>query len=266
MIDYHLHTRRCHHAVGDLEEYLEEARKKGLEEIGFADHFPLDLLGYEPKKPVTMAGAELHDYMADIDRLASLSRHPAIRLGIEVDYLPGREEETRRVLARYPFDYVLGSIHFLGDWDFTHPAQVKGYEEGCIETIYEDYFALVRRLAASRLFDIVGHIDVVKKFGYDSHEDQMKILIRDTVQALKENNLCIEVNTSGWRVPAAEQYPSRPILEACFRAGIPVTLGSDAHCPSHVGEGVYRAVELLKQVGYRQIARFRGRERFYTNL
>lgn len=266
MIDYHLHTKRCHHAAGEMVEYVEEARRKGLVEIGFADHFPLDLLGYEPKNPVTMEGDELEEYLAEIDSLNSRGEALPIRRGIEVDYLPGREGETRRLLQAYPFDYVLGSIHFLGDWDFTHPAQVKGFAEGCVPSIYDEYFALVRRLAASRLFDIIGHIDVVKKFGYDSHEEHMEAIIRETVIAVKESGICLEVNTAGWRVPAAEQYPSRAFLQACFREDIPLTLGSDAHCPSQVGEGIFKAVELLKDVGYRRVARFHRRRRYYQNL
>lgn len=266
MIDYHLHTKRCHHAVGELAEYLETARARGLSEIGFADHVPLDLLGYIPKNKVSMAGDELGDYIEDIAGLADSSAGPAVRLGIEVDYLPGREKETRLLLARYPFDYVLGSIHFIGDWDFTHPAQVKGFEEGCLHTIYEDYFSLVKQLIASRLFDIVAHIDVVKKFGYDSSEEHLAGIIRDVVKSLKEADMCVEVNSSGWRAPVAEQYPSRAFLTACFQESIPVTLGSDAHCPSHVGEGISRAVELLQEVGYRQVARYRRRQRIFAPL
>ncbi len=266
MIDYHLHTKRCHHAVGELEEYLENARAKGLAEIGFADHVPLDLLGYTPKNKVSMAGDELTEYIADIEGLAANSASPAVRLGIEVDYLPGREKETRQLLEQYPFDYVLGSIHFIKDWDFTHPAQVKGFAEGCVHSIYETYFSLVRQLAASKLFDIIAHIDVVKKFGYDSSEEHLESIIKDVVKSLKDADLCVEVNSSGWRAPVGQQYPSRAFLKACFRENIPVTLGSDAHCPSHVGEGIPRAVELLKEVGYRQVARFRHRKRYLAPL
>lgn len=266
MIDYHLHTKRCHHAVGELEEYLEEARRKGLQEIGFADHFPLDLLDCPLDRPVSMAGEELEEYVQDVTRLASRGENPRIRLGIEVDFFPGKEGETRRLLAKYPFDYVLGSLHFLHGWDFTNPRQVQGFEEGCIETIYEDYFALVHQLAASRLFDSVAHIDVVRKFGYDTYEEHKTAIVGKTAGILKETGMCVEVNTSGWRFPVAEQYPSRDLLEACFQEDVPVTLGSDAHTPSQVGEGVAQAVRLLKDVGYRRVALYERRQRHYTNL
>ena len=266
MIDYHLHTKRCHHAVGDVEEYLEEAAAKGLVEVGFADHFPLDLLGYCPKHPVTMAGQELEAYIKSITDLASRSGRPRVRLGIEVDYLPGKERETRFHLQQYPFDYVMGSVHFIEDWDFSHPQQEKGFREGCIESIYEAYFDRVRKMAASRLFDMVGHIDVIKKFGYHSSEEHMAGIIEAAVAVIGEADLCVEFNTSGWRAPVGEQYPSRAFLQALFREGIPVTLGSDAHCPSHVGEGIRRGVEVLKDVGYRRAALFRRRKRCYINL
>ncbi|MBW6464388.1 MAG: histidinol-phosphatase HisJ family protein, partial [Firmicutes bacterium] len=127
MIDYHLHTSRCCHAIGTLEEYLAEAMEKGLKEIGFADHFPLGLLDYTPRAPVTMNPGELEEYIDEVEALKSSTTAIKIKLGIEVDYLPGTEEKLEQLLKQYPFDFVIGSIHFMHDWDFTHPVYADTY-------------------------------------------------------------------------------------------------------------------------------------------
>ncbi len=266
MIDYHIHTKRCCHAVGEMEEYLAKARERGLKEIGFSDHFPLDLLGYTPKNKVSMSGEELEDYINEVLALAGQSHDITVRLGVEVDYLPGCEDATHKLLMTYPFDYVMGSIHFLDGWDFTHPAQIKGFEDGCVKSIYSDYFKQVENLAASRLFDIIAHADVVKKFGFHLEGEERGKTLATLVEKIKEADLCVEVNTSGWRAPVAEQYPSRDFLEACLEKGVAVTLGSDAHSPTEVGEGLEKAMELLRDVGYRRIALFHSRKRRYINL
>ncbi len=266
MLDYHIHTKRCHHAVGEMEDYVRQAFEMGLKEIGFADHFPLDLLDYIPKNQVTMAKEELDAYIEDVLALAAKHTKLNIRLGVEVDYLPGKEETIRRLLAAYPFDYVIGSVHFLEGWDFTHPAQAKRFEEISVLSAYEEYFALIKKVISSQLFDIIGHIDIVKKFGYHVAGDANTRLVAEVVRVLKEADVCVEVNTSGWRAPVGEQYPARAFLEDCFSQGIPVTLGSDAHTPHDVGGGLVRAVELLRDVGYTRIARFARRKRYFINL
>ena len=259
MIDYHIHTSRCCHASGTMDEYLAEAERKGLTEIGFADHLPLEMLGYQPENQVSMLPEELPGYLADVERL----RHKTnIRLitGIEADYLPGRESVTAAVLAAYPFDYVIGSIHFLKDWDFTHPRYVEQYRKADVDQLYEQYFAVVARLAESRLFDIAGHLDVVKKFAFFPQRDWSG-LVEKTCRALAANDLCVELNTGGWRAPVGEAYPGTVFLEKCLALGVPVTLGSDAHCPGDVGMGLGRAAALLKKVGFTEVATFKDRKR-----
>ncbi len=266
MIDYHLHTKRCHHATGEVEEYLAYAQERGLLEIGFADHFPLELLNYTPKNEVTMAGEELEEYIEEISSLSKETSHITVRLGAEMDYLPGQEALTRRLISSYPFDYVIGSIHFLDDWDFTHPAQAKNFETGCINSIYRKYFKQLKKMVATRLFDIIGHADVVKKFDYHLEEKEWKIMLPEIIATIKQADICVEVNTSGWRAPVAEQYPSRSFLEACFQNNIPVTLGSDAHLPEDVGKGLEEATVLLRDIGYRRVALFSQRQRYYMTL
>ncbi len=266
MIDYHLHTKRCHHAAGEIEEYLSFAQEKGLAEIGFADHFPLELLNYTPKNKVTMSGKELEEYISDISSLRDAAANITVRLGAEIDYLPGQETLTRQLISSYPFDYVIGSIHFLDDWDFTHPAQAKKFEIGCIKSIYRKYFQQLKKMVVSRLFDIIGHADVVKKFGYCLEEKEWQLMLPEIIATIRQADICVEVNTSGWRSPVAEQYPSRSFLEACFQNDIPLTLGSDAHLPDDVGKGLAEAIVLLRDIGYRRVALFSHRQRYYMTI
>ncbi len=265
MIDYHLHTARCCHAAGTLEEYLTEAEKKCLEEIGFADHFPLGLLGYEPRKQVTMHPEELETYMNQVNVLKKRSSSISIKLGIEIDYLPGYEDRINELLGRFEFDYVIGSIHFIGDWDFTHPVYADDYKHKDLEEIYRHYYELVSQAIKSGLFDIIGHIDVVKKFGYRpaSNFDSTRLAI---ARLLKETNTCLELNTAGKDAPVGEFYPDRDFLALCCAEGVDITLGSDAHAPDQVGRYFTEALELLKQTGYRSLTLFKQREKIAQPL
>jgi len=260
MIDYHLHTSRCCHAEGTMEEYLAEASRSGLVEVGFADHFPLGLLNYNPRVQVTMHPYELEQYIEQVENLKKSFPALKIKLGIEVDYLPGTEVMLEGLLKKYPFDYTIGSIHFMGDWDFTHPFYADTYRERDIDELYRVYFELVAGMCRSGLFDIIGHIDVIKKFGYRPAAD-LDSLFTETANILKSTDTCFELNTAGKDAPVGDFYPDRRLLEICREKGVPVTLGSDAHSPGQVGRYFPEALDLLKTVGYEELAVFCKRKR-----
>ena len=266
MIDYHLHTPLCRHALGSPGEYLAAARRKGLREIGFADHYPLGLLGREPEAAVSMKPGELPGYIREIRALGAGEKEIAVKLGAEVDYLPGTEELLAELLAGDPFDFVIGSLHFMGDWDFTHSYHTHLYEEQPLEQIYSRYFELLWQACASGLFDIIGHIDGIKKFGHRLPDEAMEPYWRETARVLRANGLCFELNSSGKDAPAAEFYPGRRLLELCYREGVPVTLGSDAHGPEQVGRYFDEALALLREVGYRELAVFSQRRRSFIAM
>ena len=265
MIDYHLHTSRCCHAIGLPQEYLAEAEKKELAEIGFSDHFPLEMLEYKPKSQVTMQSKELAHYIEDIRQLQRSSNNIPVKLGIEVDYLPGTERLLSAVIEKYEFDYLIGSIHFMDDWDFTHPVYADSYKERDIDQLYEKYFILVKDLCSSGLFDIIGHIDVIKKFGYRP-SGNLNHLWQKVARLLKDKDMCLELNTAGRDAPVSSFYPDRKLLEICFLEGVPVTLGSDAHAPDQVGRHFHEALEVLKSVGYNELAVFEQRKRKFKTI
>lgn len=265
MIDYHLHTPRCCHAAGLPQEYLAEAEKKELVEIGFADHFPLDMLQYKPKSQVTMQSEELDYYIEDVRKLQENSSRVSVKMGIEVDYLPGTEKLLSTIIGQYGFDYIIGSIHFMEDWDFTHPVYAESYRERDIAQLYEKYFKLVENLCSSGLFDIIGHVDVIKKFGYRP-SGNLNHLWQKVARLLKNEDMCLELNTAGKDAPVGSFYPDRELLEICYLEKVPVTLGSDAHAPDQVGRYFHEAIDILKSVGYSELAVFEKRVRKFKAI
>ncbi len=265
-VDYHCHTARCGHAQGTVEEYLRRARALGLEEVGFADHLPQYFLPPGRRDPgLAMAEEELADYVAEVLAAAAAGPGPAVRLGCEADYVPGREADLAAFLRAHPFDYVLGSVHYLDGWGFDNPAHRNGYATRDRGELIVTYFRLVQRAATSGLFDVLAHPDLIKKFG-PRLPPGLTSLYEETVRAIKKADVCVEVNTAGLRHPVQEIYPTEEFLRLCRAHRVPVCLGSDAHRPADVGAGLEQAVALLREVGYREIALFRGRRRILREL
>jgi len=266
LINYHIHTKRCGHAFGDIEEYIREAKRLGLREIGFSDHVPVYFFPKEEIDPtIAMPADELPAYVEEVLNQQKINPDITIRLGLEADFAPGYEDELKRIIGSYPFDYVLGSIHFLDGWGYDNPEFIDRYHELDINELYQRYFKTLRAAAASGLFDVLAHPDLIKKFGF-LYQGELTEIYEETAKVIKASDLCIEVNTSGLRVPVKEIYPSKEFLEICYRYEIPITIGTDAHCPDQVGMGLEEAFKLVKEVGYRQVAVFTGRERSYINI
>ena len=257
----------CGHAEGEMEEYVREAIKKGLGEIGFNEHFPI--LHLEDKKLARMLAMSIDEFPIYVEHVQKLQREfkesISIKLGCEIDYLPGNMEKIMNTINKYDFDYLYGSVHFLGDWMIDHPDYKSRFENQDLYKVYKDYFSLVREAAESKLFNCISHIDVIKKFGYRPDKDLTSIY-EQTARTLKRADVCIEVNTSGLYKPVGEIYPAEELLKICCKYEIPVTLGSDAHKPEHVGRDFDKAVSLIKKAGYREIVRFNKRQRSYVNV
>lgn len=266
IVDYHTHTTRCGHATGSMEEYVEAAIAAGLKEIGFSDHIPMYWLPEEKRDPgIAMRMEELEEYVSDVIRLRERYPEIPIRLGIEADFIPGREEELVRILAPYSWDYVIGSVHFIGEWDFDNPAKTNRYAEWDISELYAKFFTLECMAARSGLFDILAHIDLIKKFGHRPSHDLGR-LYADVAGVIAEAGVAIELSTAGRRKPVGEVYPNPSLLKQCCVRGVPLVISSDAHSPREVAWGFLEARELALQVGYTQVARFEGRGRYFEPL
>lgn len=252
-VDLHNHTMLCNHATGTVAEYVEAAIASQTEYFGFSDHAPMH---YDPAYRMTFDQMDLYElwireaqerYAGDI----------TVLLGYEIDYLPGYMEES---VLRRKCDYMIGSVHFIGDWGFDNPEFIGRYEGADIDDIYRRYFALVESMACSGKFDIVGHLDLLKVFKFLPTKD-IRVLAEGALKAIKKANMSVEINVSGYRKPIAEAYPSPLLLESIAELQIPITFGSDAHCKEQVGLFSAEIEALARSVGYEQCALYRGRDR-----
>jgi histidinol-phosphatase (PHP family) len=252
LVDYHSHPlghRGGCYTEELLEQYLAAAQEQRIEELGLSDH---------------------DKYRQDIDFklvAAVAGRFPALKVknGMEFDFMPGRERKIDSISRQLPFDYLIGSVHEIGDWMFDHPDYQAFYSQWDINELYRTYFKLIEELARSGLFDIVGHFDLIKVFGYRP-EGPVLPLAGPALQAIKEAGLTVEVNTRGGYKPCAEIYPAAELLQKCYELDIPVTLGSDAHEVEEIGRDLAAARQFLYQIGYRRLSTFSRRLRIMLPL
>lgn len=263
LADYHIHTKRCGHAVGEMEEYVEVALQRGLREMGFSDHLPL-VTHRDPG--LTMAEEELPLYVENVMRLREKYPQITIRLGIEADYIEGYEEKTRLLLESYDWDYVIGSVHIISGWEFDHPDGMEEWARRDVDEVYRCYYRLLRQSAQCGLFDIIGHSDLVKKFGHRPHSDMMKE-VEQTAQTFRDCGMVVELNTSGLRKPVEEMYPAFSILQVYQKYGLPLLISSDSHQPDEVGQDFDLAMDWARRAGYEETVTFAGRKvEQYLNL
>lgn len=265
-LDYHMHTTRCKHATGTMAEYVKQGLKMGLKEIGFADHLPLSPA---PKGTWScdwaMQEEELEEYIFDVKKLQREYPKIKIKLGIEADYFPESIKETATLLDKISWDYIIGSVHHIGPWPIDSSLYLSEFAKRDLYKTYETYFELVAGAAKSGLFDIIGHLDVIKKYGFKPQKD-LGSLYKDLVKELKASDVAFEINTSGLRKPVNEIYPAPALIEELLKSNVPVTLGSDSHAPSEVGKDLEIAIQLLKELGVSKIASFTGRKRLLIPL
>jgi len=251
--DYHMHTPLCRHAVGEPVDYARRAVELGLAEIGFSDHAPMARDDFDDWR---MAGGQLDEYVAKVRLARKTFPQLTIRLALEVDYLPGQEVWIRELAARHPWDYFIGSVHYVSDtWDIDNPAKLSEWRRRDPFEVWSAYFARLVQAANSRLFQIIGHADLPKKFGIRPPQDCTP-LYRDFVDAAAASGCAIELNTAGLRKDCREIYPCVELLELARSRRVPITFGSDAHAPGEVGLNFAEAVALARRVGYTESRRF----------
>jgi len=257
-VDYHMHTPLCRHATGEPVEYAAHAVSLGLTEIGFSDHSPMIEDDFDDWR---MRNDQLDEYVEKVRKAQAEFPQLAIRLAMEVDYLPDRVEWIRELAARHPWDYFIGSVHYVsGRWDIDSPFKLDLWKRCDVDEVWAEYFDRLTQAAASGLFEIIGHADLPKKFGHRPTRD-ISPLVERFLDAAKSTDTAIELNTAGLRKDCREIYPSREILSTARAKGVAITFGSDAHAPTEVGSDFTAALALAKEVGYRQSRRFEARIR-----
>ncbi|KXS39368.1 MAG: histidinol-phosphatase (PHP family) [Candidatus Frackibacter sp. T328-2] len=252
LVDYHTHPighDDADHSKENLRKFAKSAQEKGIKELGIADHnryhkaFKFDNI------------QAVNEEFADVE----------LKIGIEMDYTPLHEGEIFDFLNQFKLDYVIGSIHYIDDWMFDHPDYVDEYDNWNIDQLYAKYFSNIAQAAGSGLFDIIGHLDLIKVFDHHPQEDVLKYA-ELALQTIADQGLCLEINTNGLNKPVNEMYPSIQLLERAYELDIPVTLSSDAHSPERVGEKLVTAKKMLKEIGYNKLATFKNRELELINM
>ncbi len=254
--DLHMHTPLCRHAVGEPVDYARRALEVGLTEIGFSDHSPMPRDDFDNWR---MFDRQLDEYVAKVRHAQKEFPQLTIRLGLEVDYLPGHEDWIRSLAARAPWDYFIGSVHYVSEsWDIDNPAKLSEWKKRDAFEVWKIYFERLTLAAESGLFEIIGHADLPKKFGIRPTQDCTP-LYEKFLDAAARTHSAIELNTAGLRKDCREIYPSRDLLQLAFQKGVHITFGSDAHAPEEVGLNLAEAVALARSVGYTETCRFKQR-------
>jgi histidinol-phosphatase (PHP family) len=272
LTDYHVHLRpddldstaARYFTQANVDRYREAAAERGIEELGAAEHIHRFVQSLE------IWTHPWYRYWArdDLEEYCDFVRDSGLKLGIEADYLPGHEDRVATLLDGRPWDYVLGSIHFLSDEavDLHGEPDWKEWDvwrSGDPEKVWARYFETLGEAARTGMFDILAHPDLVKVWGPQVAvpEGDLRRFYERAMDGIADSDVAVEVSTAGLRKPAAEIYPAPAFLEMCLEAGRPVALSSDAHLPEQLGYEYERAVEFLDGLGVSEIAVFENRER-----
>lgn len=263
-----------------IEQYLEAGAGRGIDELCFTEHY------YRCVEAAPVLGAfwagddpdavRITVEMLSTDRTLSLDDYVdavvaarddglPVRLGLELDVFPDALDRVARHLDGYPFDFVIGSVHWLGGLTVDTRRSVPLIEARGLRRTWEEYTAVVEDVARSGIVDAIGHIDLLKKYGLRLAEEPLDLYAR-MVGALAEGGVAIEVNSAGLRKPASEVYPAPSLLAMAYEAGVPITLGSDGHAPDEAGLDIDAGVAVARAAGYREYQRYVGRRPVSTPL
>jgi histidinol-phosphatase (PHP family) len=272
LTDYHVHLRpdedgstaERYFTASNVERYREAAEERGIEELGVAEHI------HRFVQSLDVWQHPWYRYWArdDIDEYCDFVRGAGLKLGIEADFLPGREDRVQNLLEGRDWDYVVGSLHFLRDdaldlhgepdwaaWDI--------WRGGDPEKVWRTYFETLGEAARTGMFDILAHPDLVKVFAgrVPVPEGDLRRFYERAMDGIADSDVAVEVSTAGLRKPAGEIYPAPAFLEMCLEAGRPVALSSDAHLPEQLGHRYEDAVTALSDAGVTEICVFERRQR-----
>lgn len=278
--DYHIHIERGNYSKEWIDNFVKFGLSRGIEEFGIVEHT------HRLKETISIysniikdssrVGAfnnswligkgtiETQNYIDFINGLKNQG-YP-VKLGIEVCYFEESEDYLRDYLSRYDFDFIIGSVHWIDGWGFDFRESLEQWKERDIASLYNSYFNLLIKAAKSELFDIIGHCDSIKIFGYKPN-NRLTEFYHKTSEAFKANNLCVEINSGLMnRYNATEFCPSREFLEILFDYKIPISVSSDAHTPEDTGRNIDKAIILAKEIGYKEVQRFENRNRIPTYI
>ena len=262
LVDYHLHLRdpdeRINHTADAAERFVERARERGVDEIGFTEHVYYFRQTAEIWDVPYQTARCVYDLDTYVDAVIEAKRRGLpVKLGLEVDYVGERQGRLAELLEPYSWDFLLGSVHWI---DGLAVDQEPGIWDRGVEDVWRAYFDALAELAGSGAVDVLAHPDLAKIFGQRPANGALHALHEEAAESIASAGVSIEVSTAGLRKPVRELYPDRGLLQACSDRGVPITLASDGHVPTLVGEDFDQALELVRSAGYETVTVFDGRE------
>ena len=268
LTDYHLHLRsddldatpaEKYFTEANVERYLAAAADAGIAELGVSEHI------HRFREALAIWDHPFWHENArdDLGAYCEFVRSTPLRLGIEMDFVAGREDRIARTLEQQSFDYVVGSVHFLGDAAVDHPDFDVWRAGGDPDKVWARYFETLAEAAVSGLYDILAHPDLIKYWGHERPQPRRdpRFYYENAVAAIAESGIAVEVSTAGLRKPIGELYPAAAFAEMCVDAGAVFSLSSDAHAPEEVGRDYDRALAAMSEWGISEIAVFEARRR-----
>ncbi|MDZ5471162.1 histidinol-phosphatase (plasmid) [Bacillus sp. 31A1R] len=267
LTDYHNHLETGTLTLEYLTKFTDMAKQKGIEHFGISEHA---YHFYQTADILSNPWVEERRYydMSDYVNLfqEAWKQNIDVKMSIEMDYTPGKHGEMEKFIKTYDFDYVIGSIHWVDTFGIDLAEFKHEWDRRDLFDTYRKYFDQVVTLAQSNLFDIVGHLDLVKIFKYVPEDEEFLLeQYERATDALANSKTCVEISTAGLRKPVGQLYPDKRLLQKCFDKKIPIVLSSDAHFPEHVGADFDQAIALAKEVGYEKIMTFsKGKRTEYT--
>ncbi|MBS0011224.1 MAG: histidinol-phosphatase [Bacteroidales bacterium] len=256
--DYHVHTNYSD-GRGWPEDYISRAHEEGLSELGFSDHLTLT----DEQQDWSIRPALLGEYIDRVLKLKESVNGIKVKVGLEVDWFPGKEEDIYRAISSLPLDYVIGSVHFMGEGSVDLGPDY--YENKDIDRLFASYFKLIAEAAGSGLFDFMAHPDLVRIFRYHPSVNAEQ-MYRFMAGEMKKYGVAFEINTNGMNKPLNDFYPDRRYLHVFLEEGVPVCVNSDAHSPARLGQYFNDAYRLIAGIGFTEMVTFDRRIRSYKPL
>jgi histidinol-phosphatase (PHP family) len=264
--DLHIHTHYSH-GLNSVEEMHRAGRARNLSIMGFTEHSPRPPAYVYPREYRDRLQKGMARYVREVLELKDGGGTPAVLFGMEVDWFEEDRDFVRQAARAHAFDYLLGSVHFLGRWGFDASAadwEVLSEQERGVR--YAAYFATLGEMARSRLFQIAAHPDVIKLFSIESFRswlgrEDSRALVGEALRAMRDAGMAMEVSSAGLRKPCAEIYPGPVVMRLAADIGLPVSFASDAHAADQVGFAFAELARYAASFGYRSSLVFIGEER-----
>ena len=273
MLDYHMHVENYYpfgrtpdtrpdgtDPMETMHLFASSAIAHGIEEIAITEHVYHFIQAKEIVDRPWSDEKCFYDMDEYVDLLQSAARIGLpIKVGIEMDYIDGKESVIERIVKGYPWDFVLGSVHWIGDWGFDLPAMASEWDKRSTDQAYRDYFRLLGQAVQTGFFDSMSHPDLIKVMGNMPDRDISDLYEAFAEQVSRQEGLCVEISSAGIRKPVGRIYPERPLLEACAQYGIPITTASDAHVVEDIGKDFDQVSALARSCGYGEAMSFTHR-------